>query len=468
MKKTVKTATALIFAMTCCFNTAFAAVQTNANSWAVESVTESVELGIMPQSLAYDAISNITREELCILAINFYEKYTGSEAIPKNKSPFNDTDFDMIVFAYEMGIIDGISENKFEPNKNVTREELADVIYKTLIACGIENLSNNYERKFEDESEISNFAKESINAVVSNGIMSGTGNEFNPNDIVTREAAATAFVNAYNITRNKPINIGDRELYIGSSKNDVISMFGSPQRIDISVYGYERYVYNSDYNNLFIIGISNDTVVDVYIAGKNSSYDTFKIDSKFSSNGNKYDYNEDINKFMLYDNFVNIDIYCDISTGNIYGIKISDRSYDFSRDIDNYTDKLQKSIEMEVLDIINAERVKRGISPLTFDERVMLSAKNHSIDMVENEYTNYNNKDGKTPFERMNEQGVNFSFAAETISQVSNDVYDVLGDVMTSTGKRGNILSDIMDTAGVGVANNNFNLYVTVDMYYSK
>ena len=123
---------------------------------------------------------------------------------------------------------------------------------------------------------------------------------------------------------------------------------------------------------------------------------------------------------------------------------------------------------MEVLDIINAERVKRGIAPLTFDERLNVSAKNHSIDMVENKYTDYNNKDGKTPFERMNEQGVNFDFAAETISQVSNDVYDILGDVMTVKGKKGNVLSDMMDTAGVGVANNSFNLYVTIDMYYSK
>ncbi len=468
MKKTVKTATALIFAMTCCFNTAFAAVQTNANSWAVESVTESVELGIMPQSLAYDAISNITREELCILAINFYEKYTGNKATPKEKSPFSDTDFYMIVSAYEMGIIDGVSENKFEPNKNVTREELAVVIYKILKACGIENLSNNYERKFEDGDKISSFAKEGVNAVVSNGIMSGVGNNFNPLDIVTREQTATAFVNTYNITRNRPITINNKELYIGSSKDDVISMFGNPQRIDESIYGYKRYVYNNDYNNLFIIGISNDTVVDVYISGKNSGYDTFKIDSKFSSNGNKYEYNEDINKFILCDNFVNIDIYCDISTGNIYGIKISDKSYDYSRNIDNYTEEVQKSLEMEVLDIINAERVKRGIAPLTFDERLNVSAKNHSIDMVENKYTDYNNKDGKTPFERMNEQGVNFDFAAETISQVSNDVYDILGDVMTVKGKKGNVLSDMMDTAGVGVVNNSFNLYVTIDMYYSK
>ncbi len=468
MKRTVKTATALFFAMTCCFNTAFGAVQTNASSWAVESVNKSVELGIMPQSLAYDAVSDITREELCILAVNFYEKYTGEKLSPKGENPFSDTDFDMIISAYEMGIMSGTSNDKFEPNKKVTREQLAVVIYRTLKACGIENLSGNYERKFTDENEISASAKESVNIIVSNGIMSGSGNTFNPSGIVTKEQAASAFMNAYNNTKIKPINIGDDVIYIGSSKEDVISTFGNPKRIDKSVYGYERYVYNSDYNNLFIIGISNNKVVDAYISGKTSSYGDFKIDSKFSSNGNKYEYNEDINKYTLYDNFVNIDVYCDINTGNIYGIKIYDKEYDYSRNVSNYTDDLELSIEKEVIDIINAERVKRGISPLKFDDRVRISAENHSEDMAENKYTDYNNKDGKTPFERMNEQGVSFGFAAETICKISGDTYDVLGDFMTSTGKRGNILSNMMDTAGVGVANSNFDLYVTVDMYYSK
>ena len=96
MKRIVQTATVLCVTASFCFNTVFAAdVKTNANSWAVKNVQKTVELGIMPQSLAYDALADITKEELCILAINFYNMYTDKSAKPTINNPFSDTDFEM-------------------------------------------------------------------------------------------------------------------------------------------------------------------------------------------------------------------------------------------------------------------------------------------------------------------------------------------------------------------------------------
>ena len=77
MKKTVQGATVLFLSMSFCFNTAFAEINTNAHSWAVEYVKKSVELGIMPSEFAYNATAGLTREELCIMAINFYKAKTG-------------------------------------------------------------------------------------------------------------------------------------------------------------------------------------------------------------------------------------------------------------------------------------------------------------------------------------------------------------------------------------------------------
>ena len=67
----------------------------------------------------------------------------------------------------------------------------------------------------------------------------------------------------------------------------------------------------------------------------------------------------------------------------------------------------------------------------------------------------------------MNDTGVTFNFAAETISKVSGDVFDVMGDIMSNVGKRGNILGTSMDKAGVGVGSESLNIYVTIDMYKS-
>ena len=467
MKRIVQTATVLCVTASFCFNTVFAAdVKTNANSWAVKNVQKTVELGIMPQSLAYDALADITKEELCILAINFYNMYTDKSAKPTINNPFSDTDFEMNILAYELGIMSDVSNGKFEPTKKVTREQLTVVIYKTMSACGI-NISGSYDRKFADETDISDSAKIGVNFVVSNGIMSGSGNYFNPKVNVTKEQAATAFLNAYNTVTSQPKNINGKSIYIGDSEDKVISVFGKPQRIDNTMYGYNRYIYNSDYKNLVMIGIKNGKVVDVYTSSENGHYENIKIGEKFSSGGNKYDYDEEINKAVMYDNFVKMEIYCDVNTGEVYSIKISDKKENYSRDVSNYTESLESHIGKEIFDIINGERAKRDIELLLWDDKVSLSAENHSEDMVKNKYLEYNNKDGKTPFERMNDTGVTFNFAAETISKVSGDVFDVMGDIMPNVGKRGNILGTSMDKAGVGVGSESLNIYVTIDMYKS-
>ena len=62
-------------------------------------------------------------------------------------------------------------------------------------------------------------------------------------------------------------------------------------------------------------------------------------------------------------------------------------------------------LEREIHQLINAERVSRGLTALTWDERIAEIARGHSEDMASNDYFSHDNLKGQGPTDRGNEAG---------------------------------------------------------------
>lgn len=97
---------------------------------------------------------------------------------------------DSIESLYKLGVIKGTGEEKFEPERAVTKAELTAVLVRTFDISG--------EKEFEltDISENDWFYNEVVNAAKS-GIISGYNGKFFPNDSVTREQAAKIIAEIY-------------------------------------------------------------------------------------------------------------------------------------------------------------------------------------------------------------------------------------------------------------------------------
>lgn len=97
---------------------------------------------------------------------------------------------DSIESLYKLGVIKGTGEDKFEPERAVTKAELTAVLVRTFDISG--------EKEFEitDISENDWFYNEVVNAAKS-GIISGYNGKFFPNDSVTREQAAKIIAEIY-------------------------------------------------------------------------------------------------------------------------------------------------------------------------------------------------------------------------------------------------------------------------------
>lgn len=95
--------------------------------------------------------------------------------------------------AYDMGMISGF-DNKFEPRKALTREEMAKIIIEASKADKAKT-----DNGFTDWDSISDWAKEYAAAGKGNGILSGDNNgKFNPKNSLTRAEAAKCVLNIMN------------------------------------------------------------------------------------------------------------------------------------------------------------------------------------------------------------------------------------------------------------------------------
>lgn len=100
---------------------------------------------------------------------------------PRFENHFSDINSKPINWAFEQGIIKGIGENKFMPQRQISREEFITIIYRYSKLNNIDFSKNKNIINFNDENEISDWAKPSINWAIENNIIVGDNeNNLNP------------------------------------------------------------------------------------------------------------------------------------------------------------------------------------------------------------------------------------------------------------------------------------------------
>ncbi len=95
-----------------------------------------------------------------------------------------------VASAQKLGIVSGKSDGSYGINDAISRQDMAVMIYKAANYTGVD-LKSGEAKKFSDDSQISPYAKNAIEAIQSAGIISGTGgNRFAPKQNATRAEAA--------------------------------------------------------------------------------------------------------------------------------------------------------------------------------------------------------------------------------------------------------------------------------------
>lgn len=113
-------------------------------------------------------------------------------------------------------------------------------------------------------------------------------------------------------------------------------------------------------------------------------------------------------------------------------------------------DAVRRRTEDKVVALVNAERTKRGLCPLTTDERLRSSARLHSADMARRGYFAHQGPRSPSPIDRMLSQGVE-NPGGENIAAGQETPASVVAAWMRSIPHRKNILRAEFRTIGVGL-----------------
>jgi uncharacterized YkwD family protein/spore coat assembly protein SafA len=109
-----------------------------------------------------------------------------------------------------------------------------------------------------------------------------------------------------------------------------------------------------------------------------------------------------------------------------------------------------KSIESQVIKLVNQQRAAQGIKPLKANWQLSRVARFKSQDMKTRNYFTHTSPAYGSPFDMMKAFGISFSTAGENIAAGQATAQEVMKSWMNSPGHRKNILSASFTEIGVG------------------
>ncbi|WP_064091669.1 CAP domain-containing protein [Rossellomorea aquimaris] len=122
----------------------------------------------------------------------------------------------------------------------------------------------------------------------------------------------------------------------------------------------------------------------------------------------------------------------------------------------------------QVIDLTNKERSKNGLGALKSDGELSNVAEMKSEDMKEKNYFSHTSPTYGSPFEMMENFGIDYSSAAENIAVGQETPKSVVNAWMNSPGHRKNILNKQVTHIGVGIAKDSGQGIYWTQMFIAK
>jgi len=143
---------------------------------------------------------NVSRAEFAVLVSRMLKLKSDSNNVKFNDIQKDDWYYEDIALNFENGLINGRSENEFDPSGKISRQEMAKIISNILLKNNYIKSDNGILDKFIDKDEISNWAKDDIALVIREQIFKGVdSNKFGPLESVNRAQAATILYRVYKL-----------------------------------------------------------------------------------------------------------------------------------------------------------------------------------------------------------------------------------------------------------------------------
>ena len=173
----------------------------SSKDWFYDSVSYMTEHGLMSgtSSDTFSPGSSMTRGMLSTVMY----KHEGAPAYSAGKtfSDIQDNTWcrDAVLWAAAQGIVSGYEDGTFKESSNITREQIAVILYRYAMDNGLLTKKNAADiSKYGDQPTISSWAREAISWAIANSLIAGTDEgKLLPQGYATRAQVATILARFY-------------------------------------------------------------------------------------------------------------------------------------------------------------------------------------------------------------------------------------------------------------------------------
>lgn len=161
----------------------------NVGSWAADAIDFMAENNLVggTGNNKFTPTGTMIRGDLVLIMY----RMAGQPSVTGVENPFTDVTesdyyYKAVLWAYQNGVVNGTGVNTFGPKSNITREQIATILYRysgTTAATG--SITS-----FTDASSVSDYALTAMKWAVGAGIIGGSNNKLNPQGNATRAEVA--------------------------------------------------------------------------------------------------------------------------------------------------------------------------------------------------------------------------------------------------------------------------------------
>jgi uncharacterized protein YkwD len=263
---------------------------------------------------------------------------------------------------------------------------------------------------------------------------------------------------------------------LGMTKEEAQAKVGLPLRLMRNEYGTDWHSYHQDYQNYVLLSYDQEGKVNgmftnqalisstkgITMQSKRAEVrSALGIPLKSLQKGNvQYilDTREEYDVFKI--DSIYITVFYDLHEENtVTAIQVIDGGLEENRPqiYAEPNDEVREGYEYLLFELTNSARIQRELPLLKWDEATKETARKHSEDMADNKYFSHTNLEGKSPFDRMGDDGITFFVAGENLAYGQYSSIFAHEGLMNSLGHRENIVKRDFGYLGVGAAFNSDN-----------
>lgn len=279
--------------------------------------------------------------------------------------------------------------------------------------------------------------------------------------------------------------------FVGQSSDAFLAKYGEPQRKDLSKYDDEWWIYNTSYDAFMMVGITAQTVTQVYVGGEHINMHPFyvqqPIDELYRSmiiqsevnvpiGDNLYSFTlseEDLHTRLLiaYEGMY-AQVYLHEDTSTVQAVRFIDAKTLVAQQpyemmfmgelvtIQPPTSFQQQEIHAgqteQLIDLVNVARTSQDLLPLIMDDALQIVAQQHSEEMAQEGYLSNESPTKGDIKEQLKTADIAYETAGSNVAISYVDAIEAMHGWINSASHYELMIDDAFTHVGAGVFLDNY------------